>query len=400
MNLVAINIDSLPFGRPLPYSLRAADGTLLASRGYVIHSRTEVQALLTQGVGLCMDTDESDDSHRSYVGQLQQMVFEGAPLGQIAEMRIDMARKAGLSAAAGEPPDWPDLQQCATRILYAPHPPEFTGRLRSLIETLAAQCRHRPDATLFALTWLSGQEVVQYSATHAMLVSCVCMLVARETLQWPEARQLQLGSAALSMNIAMARLQDELTHQAEPLTLEQLHAVQHHAERSEQLLREAGVTDPAWLEAVRHHHQRTKGPLEEQSLARQMARLIQLADTFSARIAPRTGRPAQPVTAAIRTSYYDEQRQVDEAGAALLRTLGVYPPGTFVRLASKEVAVALRRGAAASTPRVAVVIGRSGTPTGEPIPRDTSQAAYRITAPVPPHEVRVRMPLQRLLALV
>jgi hypothetical protein len=48
---------------------------------------------------------------------------------------------------------------------------------------------------------------------------------------------------------------------------------------------------------------------------------------------------------------------------------------------------------------VAVVIGRSGMPTGEPIPRDTAQAAYKITASLAPHEVRLQVSLQRLLKL-
>lgn len=57
-----------------------------------------------------------------------------------------------------------------------------------------------------------------------------------------------------------------------------------------------------------------------------------------------------PVTAAMQASYYDEEHQVDEAGAALVKTLGVYPPGAFVRLASREVGVVIRRGTTATTP--------------------------------------------------
>ena len=99
-------------------------------------------------------------------------------------------------------------------------------------------------------------------------------------------------------------------------------------------------------------------------------------------------------------SYYDETRQVDEAGAALVKTLGIYPPGALVRLASQEVAVVLRRGATATTPRVAVVISRTGMPTGEMIPRDTTLPNWKITGPVAYKDVRVTWPLERILALV
>jgi len=131
-----------------------------------------------------------------------------------------------------------------------------------------------------------------------------------------------------------------------------------------------------------------------------MARLLQRADIFGARLAPRVARSPMPVTAALQASYYDEAHQVDEAGAALVKTLGVYPPGAFVRLANQEVAVVLQRGATATTPRVAVVMDREGMPAGEMIPRDTSHAAWKIAGVVACRDVRAQWPLARLLALV
>ena len=131
-----------------------------------------------------------------------------------------------------------------------------------------------------------------------------------------------------------------------------------------------------------------------------MARLIQRADVFGARISPRASRWPMPVTAAMKASYYNEENQVDEAGAALVKGLGVYPPGAFVRLAIQEVGVVLRRGISATTPRVAVVTNRLGMPTGEFIPRDTSQPQWKITGVVAHKDVRVKIALDRLLPLV
>ena len=165
------------------------------------------------------------------------------------------------------------------------------------------------------------------------------------------------------------------------------------------MLRHLGVADPVWLEALRCHHHRTPGPLSKKTEAQQMARLLQRADIFGARLAPRAARLPMPVTAAMQASYYDEEHQVDEAGAALVKTLGVYPPGAFVRLASREVGVVIRRGTTATTPRVAVVTNRDGMPTGEPIPRDTRLGEHKVAAPLALHEVRLQVSLQRLAKL-
>lgn len=399
MHLVALNIDSIHLGHPLPFALRGADGALLAHKGYVIRNRAELDVLLARGLQLCVDTDESGDSHRAYLAQLQQMLLSENPLGQIASMKITAAAQGPQGTAQSGVPDWAELQLHATQLLRAPSAADFPRRLQALREALARHCQQTPDATLLALVYLSAQETRLYSATHALLVACVCMVVAHETLRWPQERVDRLGQAALSMNVAMTALQDQLAQQTQPLTAAQVQSIQGHAELSEAQLRQLGVADPAWLEAVRHHHRRTPGPWPRAAKASRWPGSSS-APTCSARASPRAPRAPMAVTAAMQASYYDEERQVDEAGAALVKTLGVYPPGTFVRLASQEVGVVLRRGASATTPRVAVVLNRDGLPTGEMIPRDTAQPGWKVSAPVARHEVRVQVQLPRLLALV
>lgn len=400
MNLVSLSIESIQIGQPLPFVLRGADGSLIAQKGYVIRNRQELANLVLRGRELCVDTDESGDSHRAYLAQLQRMLSADTSLGEIASMKMTAANQAGSARVGKTFPAWSELQLRATQLLRSPSPSDFGGRFQALHEELARHSEQTPDATLLALVYLSAQETRMYSATHAMLVSCVCMVVAREMLRWPAAQVQQAGQAALSMNIAMTELQDQLAQQTQPLISVQIAAVQDHATHSQALLRQLGVADPIWLEAVGSHHHRAPGPLAKKSEAMQISRLIQRADVFSARLAPRAARWPMPVTAAMQASYYDEEQKVDEAGAALVKTLGVYPPGAFVRLASQEVGVVVRRGPTATTPRVAVVTNRDGMPTGEPIPRDTGMAPWKITAGVAFKDVRVSLPLDRLLQLV
>lgn len=401
MNLVSLNIETIPLGQPLPFVLRGADGVLLAQKGYVIRNRDDLASLVARGRELCVDTDESGGSHRAYLAQLQRMLIADTNLGEIAAMKMTAAEDSAARARAGRAlPDWPELQLRATQLLRAPSAGDFGGRFQALHGELARHCEQSPDATLLALIYLSAQETRMYSATHSMLVSCVVMVVAREMLLWSPLRVQRLGRAALSMNIAMTELQDQLALQTHALTAQQIAAIEDHAARSEALLRQLGVADADWLEAVRSHHHRTPGPLGKKTEAQQMARLIQRADIFGARIAPRAARWPMPVTAAMQASYYDEEHQVDEAGSALVKGLGVYPPGAFVRLASQEVGVVIRRGTTATTPRVAVVTNREGMPTGEPIPRDTGMPPWKITGVVAFKDVRVKLSLDRLLQLV
>ena len=399
MNLVELNLSTIPYGQPIPFALRGVGGGLLANKGFVIRSADDLRVLLARGQALYVDTDESGESYRAFLSQIQSLLLSNKPLNQIATMTLQTTTAPAAATQDNSPPAWREWQLGLTQLLRTPSVADFAQRFEDLFSALNAYLLKNPDGALLALMQMSAEETRYYSATHAMLSSVICMTVARETLRWPENRVLPLGRAALSMNVGMAQLQDELAQQSTPLTPQQAQQVDQHSDASVSILRAMGITDPLWLDAVRTHHHRAPGKLSEKTLAQQMARLIQRSDIFGARIAPRINREPMSVTSAMQASYYDETKSMDEAGAALVKALGIYPPGAWVKLASAEIGVVVRRGASAATPRVAVLLNKSGMPTGEPIPRDTAQAAWKIVSPVAHKEVRVRLPLEKLLAL-
>lgn len=399
MNLVELNLSTIPYGQPIPFALRGVGGGLLANKGFVIRSADDLRVLLARGQALYVDTDESGESYRAFLSQIQSLLLSNKPLNQIATMTLQTTTAPAAATQDNSPPAWREWQLGLTQLLRTPSVADFAQRFKDLFSALNAYLLKNPDGALLALMQMSAEETRYYSATHAMLSSVICMTVARETLRWPENRVLPLGRAALSMNVGMAQLQDELAQQSTPLTPQQAQQVDQHSDASVSILRAMGITDPLWLDAVRTHHHRAPGKLSEKTLAQQMARLIQRSDIFGARIAPRINREPMSVTSAMQASYYDETKSMDEAGAALVKALGIYPPGAWVKLASAEIGVVVRRGASAATPRVAVLLNKSGMPTGEPIPRDTAQAAWKIVSPVAHKEVRVRLPLEKLLAL-
>ncbi|OQW87823.1 MAG: hypothetical protein BWK72_10935 [Rhodoferax ferrireducens] len=401
MNLVPVNVDAILVGQALPCALRDQGGVLLASKGFLVTSRQDLEAMVGRRSQIYIDFDQSDNFRRGYVNRLNNLVMEEKPLGQIAEVQVspyDANRNKGVELD-NDAPDWLNLQTLAHTMLRDSQSDSFLPRLERLQAELDRQILSNPDGTLFALIHLAGSEVRQYSATHAMLVNVMCCLAARDVLKWPGADLRALSSAALTMNISMTELQDRLAIQKEAPTPAQLQRIQTHAPRSVDLLQQMGVSDALWLEAVLNHSAKTPGPLAGRSDGQRLARLIQRADMFAARLSPRASRTPETPGAAMQSCYFDENRQIDEAGAALIKAVGIYSPGTYVKLTSLEIAVVIKRGLNTTMPKVAVLVNRQGMPTGEPILRDTSQADYRITASVPFREVRVSHSLERLMAL-
>lgn len=400
MNLVPVSIDAILIGHPLPCALRAEGGVLLAAQGYMVTSRKELDVVLGRRSQIYIDADESDNFQRAYINRINTLVRQDRSLGQIAEVQISPYDiKRGPVAEVSDEPDWLDLQSQTHAMLRDTHGDTFLPRLQRLQAELERHTLRNPDGTLFALMHLSGSEVRQYSATHAMLVCVMCSLAARDVLKWPPAHVEALCNATLTMNIGMTELQDRLVTQKEPPTPEQIRRIESHAARSVDLLQQMGVTDHLWLEAVMFHRAQVPGPLAQRTEGRRLARLIQRADMFGARLAPRASRAPDAPSSAMQSCYFDENKQIDEAGAALIKAVGIYSPGTFVRLSTNEIAVVIKRGLNTTTPKVAVLVNRQGMATIEPMVRDTSLTEFRIVASVLHRDVKVNHNLERLLAL-
>lgn len=400
MNLVPVSIDAILIGQPLPCALRDVKGVLLASQGFMVNNRQELESMVGRRSEIYIDADESDNFKRGFVNRINDMMLQDRVLGQIAEVQIspyDM--KKGAVPEVSDEPDWLDLQSQTNAMLRDTRGDTFLPRLQRLQAELERHTLRNPDGTLFALIHLSSSELRHYSATHAMLVCVMTSLAARDVLKWPAAQVNALCHAALTMDIGMTELQDRLALQKEAPSAEQIKRIDSHAARSVDLLQQMGVVDNLWLEAVMFHRTQVPGPLAGRSEGKRLARLIQRADMFSARLAPRASRAPDTPSSAMQSCYFDENKQIDEAGAALIKAVGIYSPGSFVRLTSNEIAVVVKRGLNTTMPKVAVLVNRQGMATGEPMLRDTSLAEYRIVGSVPQREVKVSHSLERLLPL-
>jgi len=401
MKLVPVSIDAILIDQPLPCALRDQSGVLLASKGFRVDSRAELEAVIGKRDQIYIDYDQTDNFRRGYVNRINNLVLEDRALGQIAEVQVSPydVKFDDVQFEASSVPDWIELQSRCHTVLRAPEDAHFLSRLSHLQTELLNHIQTLPDGTLFALMQLTNAEVKHYSATHATLVCAMCSIAARDVLRWGADDVSTLASAALTMNISMTDLQDRLVIQKEPLTVQQKQLITSHAARSVDLLQQTGVADNDWLEAVLHHNLQVAGPLATRSRGQRLARLIQRADMFAARLSPRLTRPPAAPSTAMQACYYDENRHIDEAGAALIKAVGIYSPGTYVRLTTQEIAVVVKRGRNTTMPRVAVLINRQGMPTGEPIVRDTSLADYHIQASVPFRDVKIKHSMDRMLEL-
>lgn len=83
-------------------------------------------------------------------------------------------------------------------------------------------------------------------------------------------------------------------------------------------------------------------------------------------ISPRKSRAGRSATDSVRAIVGHEVDQRDEVSYTLVRSVGLCPPGTFVRLDNGDTAIVLRRGEKANQPLVASLLDRAGAHHARP----------------------------------
>jgi len=415
MKLLPIAPEGLVTGQPLPFSLRDVNGRVLVHRGSAIADQQQLGYLLARA--LFIDAGEKELVQRQLNAQVDQMFRTGdTTLGEIAAIRPDYDLRSAPPRPAERPLEWPDLEGRARVLLNAPgaaarggpsllegdgRAARWEARVDELAEEMLARLDRQGDATLLRFIHMAGSQPEDYSTHHAILVMLLCALAGPRLPGWQPEWRRPLTRAALAMNIGMVPLQNELVRQAHALTPAQRAQVEAHPQRSVELLKAAGVDDPLWLGAMRHHHDAPSGPLGKLEPAVRLARLIQRADRYAARLSARRNRPALSAKAAAQAAFFDEGGHPDEAGQALLAETGLHPPGAWVKLACGEIALVMKRQPNPRAPLTVVsLVNRDGMPLAVPAVRHTALPKFLVESGVPSGEVRVQPNLEALQKLV
>ncbi len=368
MQLLKLVESEVQVGIPLPWNVRNQDSTLLLAKGYVVRDEAQLEMLLDRGIFVDLEEVRALEALKPAAPQVPESIF---------------ARWTGavdtLEALLTSPEDVPDLGP----------------QIEALAQTVMDLTSQDPDIGLFMAMRQDQARHLRYGFSHPVYTALLCVLMARR-MGWAERRVQSLTQAALTMNASIASLQVQMAFQDYPVLDRQRAQIRKHPADSAALLERAGVADCAWLAAVREHHEQAdgKGYPTGAAVVDEAAQVLRMADQFIARISPRTLRPAMSIQEATRQTFRDNQG--GPMARALIRVLGLFPPGDFVQLANGEQAIVVRRGAEARTPLVAAVTDSQGRSVTTTVQRDTAQPEFAITGPAPDRSLLVRVPPERL----
>ena len=288
---------------------------------------------------------------------------------------------------------WADLESGLGIILGSPvSVQEFEPRVWQYDRWMTDLLKRDTDMGLYLLFQLASNSPVGYSASHALVSAVLCHLIALE-LKLPQGERDSLVHAALTMNIAMTQLQDQMAGQLEKPSAEQQAAIRDHADKGVRLLGSLRVIDRLWLETIALHHDDStgNGSLRLIPAEQRLARILRVVDRYAAMISPRKSREGRSATDSARSILGRTAEIVDEVGLVLVGVVGQCPPGTYVRLDDGQVAVVMRRSTQPNRPFVAIVINEAGVLLNPPRLHRTANASPGIKSALPPSAVRERL---------
>lgn len=355
-------------GISLPWVVRDSRGVMLLARGYLLPDERSVNAILDRG--MYVDWDDVEKS----------------------TPRVPYAKEEAMTTC------WYRLQTRLSLLLRSATEQYFLERAGECIVPIAALADSNVDLLIFLILRHDHVRLMKYGVVHALHCASLCSLLSHR-LGWSEAKRHSLIGAAMTMNISMIELQGQLAQRDGRPTDAERQIIDGHPVASANILRQAGLNDPAWLTTVEQHHEVPGGQGYPKALRdpTEMSQLLRFVDSFSAKHSPRAGRKPLPAQQAARQLF--TQSGGHPLAALLIKELGIYPPGAFVKLANGEIAIVIRRGTAANAPFVASIINKGGDPLAIPTRRDTSIPAFAVVSAVADHSVKVQVSVEALYDL-
>lgn len=260
----------------------------------------------------------------------------------------------------------------------------FSRRINMLARDLISLVDQDPDAAFASIHLdIHNPYLVVHSMMAAVVVcrlGLVCGIVQKE--------RISLVCAALTHDLGLLVMGIRFGDKQD-LSPEEIGRIRQHVDVTLKVLREFGVIDQTWLEVVRDHHEFLDGSGYHGITAEALSipsRMMALADTYSAMLRPRPYRDRLLANKALETLYVVETGKYDSGLIeSLIWDYGFFPPGSMLRLVSREMAVAIRNTPGLlDSPTIALLTDSNGNNLSELVFRDANDSDYAIAGPLDP----------------
>jgi HD-GYP domain-containing protein (c-di-GMP phosphodiesterase class II) len=216
-------------------------------------------------------------------------------------------------------------------------PPDI-GATEPMIEKMMRSVQQHPDALIPLL-----QIKDHYGHQHSLSVAAM-VIAFGTTLGLEEDVLRQAAQGALLKDVGSLRIPDGILQKPDRLTAYEMRVVRRHVFDSQLMLENSPGMTELMLDVVAHHHERVDGSGYPHALAGDQvpmhAQLAAIVDVYDALTSDRPYQQRMEPNDALRHLYSRAGSDFrEDLLKAFIRTVGVYPVGSLVRLDSGHLAV-------------------------------------------------------------
>jgi putative nucleotidyltransferase with HDIG domain len=212
-----------------------------------------------------------------------------------------------------------------------------------LVDEIAGSIEREPSALLSVARLKSHDD---YTYLHSMAV-CGLMISLGKTLGLNEQQLRRVGMGGLLHDVGKAAVPLDILNKPTKLTEEEFNVMRQHPIIGAQILMEADA-DEDLLDIALHHHERYDGNgyphgLKGEQITR-FARMAAVCDVYDALTSTRVYRKGWTPAEAMHNMLSWRGHFDSHLLNSFVRTIGIYPVGSLVRLASGRVALVVKAG--------------------------------------------------------
>ena len=340
-----LTANDLEVGLVLPWDLYAENGSMLLSRNREIKSQQQIEQLISYGA---------------------RCRIEGAIKPQPTADEVLPVRSTEKKQA--EPPvsfliikQLTKQLETAFSLLDDEKDRTFANKILRVALDIQTACDENADAMVGSIQLTLD---ASHSIEHPLHNAILCEVSYRRMGKGPLERLLVVA-AALTNDIGMLSIKDQVYIQAEPLTPEQREIIDNHPYRSREILESKGVTESRWLDAVQHHHERIDGSGYPEGISGDKliteAKLIAITDNYTALVRPRAYRKRILHKDALRQMLQQRGSSIDtELVRLFINSIGIYSSGSMVKMKSGAIGIVTALGSQMDEPEVLIITDVEG----------------------------------------
>jgi putative nucleotidyltransferase with HDIG domain len=200
----------------------------------------------------------------------------------------------------------------------------------------------RNEGSLISLVRLKNRD--DYTYMHSVAV-CALMVALSKQLGLSEAEAKQAGMAGLLHDIGKAGIPIDVLNKPGALTDEEFKIVKEHPERGHAMLLQGQVVDEVVLDVCLHHHEKVNGlgyphKLKDSEISL-FAKMGAVCDVYDAITSNRPYKDGwEPGVSLQRMAQWADHFD-DRVFKAFVKSVGIYPIGSIVKLKSGRLAVVI-----------------------------------------------------------